>query len=175
MMMRALLAGGIPVCGEHDPERWNERKGRVGYLPNPHGFYQHTCRVTPGWYARHEGKAVKVHWDCTKLLPQGDYRVALMLRYPAEVARSLREFFGDDLDAALARGWGWVVDQYAKTLGEVAVNLALRPGVRLTPMRYADVVADPAGQFARLAAEGWPLDAGLAAAVVDPALYRSRA
>lgn len=172
MMMHALKAGGMAVVGEADPLRMNERYAKPdGYRPNPNGFYQFTG--DPADVRQHAGRAVKLPWHQAETIPPGDYRVAFMLRDPAEIRESWRIMLGDRVDAIDAGDWGRDFRNYHGAVRRVKEAME-RAGASVHCLHYAEVVSNPVGAFGELSSLGWPVDVASAAAAVDPNLYRAR-
>ncbi len=168
MMMRCLEAGGLPAVYDHHQDWLNVQYGNGEYLPNPNGFY--ACErdefYRPDFADAYAGKLVKVPWAMLLRLPQATYRLAFMLRDPAEIFASMRRFIptgfgGDELVTAL----------YPTVTGALQTALLARGDMQVRTVQYAAVVKNPATAFAGL---GWPIDAQAAAAMVQPELYRFR-
>lgn len=167
MMMRAAEAGGIPCV--YDPAGDADRNRNTllaNYVPNPHGFYEDAPIHRVEMWPTFRGKAVKVVRDNLSLVPPGErLAVAYMRRDPAEIKRSYRGIMsGPHPDP-----FRWLDGYHEQAAADVAALAGAGHGVVV--LDYAAVVADPAGELARL---GWPFDAGRAAATVDPKLYRHR-
>jgi hypothetical protein len=176
MMMRCLEAGGLPVVAEHDPENFNALYGDAEYKPNPNGFYQFDlARLADHDFPdAYRGKLIKVLYPAVETLPDGDYKVAFLLRDPAEIRASVRRFLGADYPDFEALPGHRTLQDYDAQMRRCVDALRARAGVSLTVLRYADVVAGPAAAFAALVEAGWPVDPAAAAAMVEPALYRFR-
>jgi hypothetical protein len=169
MMMRCAEAGGIPCVHSTAGDADRNRNTLIpGYVPNPHGFYEGADLDRRDWSA-YAGHAVKVMRDDLALIPPGvRCRVAYMTRDPVEIRRSYYGILSGPHPETVYGFLDGYRDSVQSDLGRLAAA-----GHEVTEMAYAEVVADPAGQLARL---GWPMDVAVAvaAAVVDPALYRHR-
>ena len=167
MMMRCLVEGGMDAAYDDHQEPLNVQFGDGDYLPNGDGFFalQEDFR-DPAFYAKYEGRLVKVPWRELRSLPEGDYRVVFMLRDPREISASMERFMP---------GWGGerVLAEtcYLGAVNTLLAQLRARGDMEVSTLDYAAVVANPAKQLASL---GWPIDAKNAARVVDAALHRFR-
>lgn len=154
MMMRALLAGGLPcVYSTKGDEDRNCNARKTGYTPNPHGFFEN-ADLSPSAWPNYAGKAVKVIRDNLYLLPTLPMQVVYMRRDPVEIKAS-----HDATESGCRLG-----DYFAKVESDVKRTGAI-------VLDYADVVADPLKALLSL---NWPINAVAAAATIDPALYRHR-
>lgn len=162
MMMRALEAGGIPCVYSPAGDANRNRNTLIpGYVPNPHGFYE-DADLTPGVWSNYRGKAVKVIRDDLSFLPAGErLRGVYMRRDPAEIRRSYVGILSGPYGES---AFSFLDDYESKVASDVA-----RLGAIV--LDYADVVADPWRELARL---DWPINLSRAAMTVDPALYRHR-
>lgn len=173
MLMRCLEAGGVPcVYDRRHDAALNQSSSVPGYVPNPHGFYEMPDRShRHADWAQFRGKAIKcLHDELAILRPGHRYRAAYLTRDPAEIRRSFAAL------VAVPRppqSFAFLEDYAAGVAADVE-TLSGRWAADVTVMHYPDVVADPAGQLARLAAAGWPVDVAAAEGSVDPALYRNR-
>lgn len=170
MMMRMIAAGGVPVLTDGV---------RSADEDNPHGYFEYEpvkrTRQDPSWLDAAGGHVVKlVHVLLRELPADRAYAVVLMHRDPDEVVASQAKMLarsgrpGASLDPdALKR-------VFAAQMAEVGRLLDSRPGTRRLDVRYASVLADPAGESRRVAAFlGIDWTPAMADAV-DPALYRNR-
>jgi len=167
MMMRCLIEGGLDAAYDDHQEPLNVQFGDGDYLPNGDGFFalQEDFR-DPAFYAKYEGRLVKVPWRELLTLPAGNYRVVFMLRDPAEISASMERFMP---------GWGGerVLAEtcYLGAVNTLLAQLRARGDMEVSTLDYASVVGNPAGQFALL---GWPINVKAASRMVDPALRRFR-
>ncbi len=172
MTMKMLDAGGFPVLTDGL---------RGADASNPNGYYEYERVKTlataddTAWLADARGKAVKIISFLLTYLPESfDYQVVFMRRELGEIiasqntmlaARGVAEGAADDR----TRG------HYEQHLQQVERFLARRSCFATLSVNYADVLASPREQAARINAfTGGRLDVERMAAVADPALYRIR-
>lgn len=172
MAMRMLEAGGLPLLTDGE---------RTADGSNPHGYFELERVKTldkpgpTGWLAQARGRGVKVISFLLTYLPEDyDYQVIFMHRHPDEVLASQNAM----LDAR-GEARGPVDDRtrtlYAAHLEQVTRFMAKRPCFSVCDVHYRDVVADPAGEAARINAFlGGQLDEARMVAAVDAGLYRNR-
>ena len=171
MMMQMLAAGGMPVLADD---------ARAPDPDNPRGYFEfgpakRTAR-DGRWVGGAVGKAVKVVHLLVPALPAGyEYRVVFMCRDVREVlasqAEMLRRLGRRGADLRPAR----LAEVFAGQLRRAREWVAGRAHFAALDVDYGQVVADPAGQAARVNRflDG-RLDEARMAAAVDPALYRRR-
>lgn len=164
--MRCLIEGGLDAAYDDHQEPLNVQFGDGSYLPNGDGFFALQDDFGPDFYAKYEGRLVKVPWGRLRSLPEGDYRVLFMLRDPKEISASMERFMP---------GWGGerVLAEtcYLGAVNTLLAQLRARGDMEVTPLDYASVVKGAAKQLGLL---GWPIDSVKAASVVDEALHRFR-
>jgi hypothetical protein len=171
MMMQMLAAGGIaPFTDDR----------READADNPRGYLEHEkatqLHLDSSWLAEARGKAVKIVAHLLPYLAEGEeYRVVFMHRALAEVTASQSAM----LERLGRRGGGLAEQEMARVFAGQLVRvqewLKRAPHVKVMAMPYAQVLEDPAGAAARLAAFlGEPFDRAKAAASVVPALWRQR-
>ncbi len=168
MMMRAVEAGGIPAVYSRTRDREVRANSSAvpGYDPNPHGFYELDDFRGLDWSAL-RGKVVKIIRDNLDFLPTRERLVAVyMIRNPAEIAAS----FPGTMSGPCTPANLHFLHGYDATVRADVARLG-RMGATVTMLHYAQVVADPTRELSKL---GWPMDVALAAATVDPKLYRHR-
>ena len=172
MAMRMLEAGGVPILTDGV---------RTADDSNPKGYYEFEPvkgldkAGDHAWLAGARGKAVKVISFLLTYLPESyDYQVIFMHRDLDEIVASQNKM----LDA---RGEGRGAEDarlkalYGEHLGQVERFLARRACFSTLTVEYADVLADPATQAARVNAfVGGRLDVEAMASIADRALYRNR-
>ena len=164
MMMRSAIAGGL--TGLYEPTSWYWPDDPLNpYHPNPNGFFEGSREVfTEMDDTKLEGTVTKVFGKYLPGLPQRgvSYNIVLMVRTDAEVVQSLQKLNpATDGHAVLS-------------LDEIRNSIQGRNDFIVTEINYVDVINDPVTQFNRLVAAGWPIDANIAASMVDPSLYRTR-
>ena len=172
MAMRMLEAGGLPVVTDGL---------RRADTANPKGYYEFEPvkgldnQGDTAWLADARGKAVKIISFLLTHLPESyDYRVVFMRRDLGEVVASQNQMLdarGEERGAADDR----TTALYAQHVAQVERFLRQRSCFSVLMVDYAAVVADPAGQAARINQfAGGGLDVEQMAAVAEPALYRNR-
>ena len=167
MLMQMGEAGGLEVYKSPERDVWAAKFGDREYSPNRRGLYellddprQRFLRdPTP-----HEGKLVKILYKDVVKLAVRAYRVVFMERDFEEIRQSFFAFLGQPI--------GLTEDSYHRAMDYSKGILRQRRDVELKVLWYRDVVDDPVTALTSL---GWPIDIGLAAAVVDPAQCRYRA
>lgn len=170
MMMRGLIAGGMQGVYGAAQDWLNVEYGRPGYQPNPHGFYaldDASEFARPDFAEEYAGRLVKLPPGMALRLPVGDYRVVFMQRAPAQILASMAT-----MQPYIRFGTEPAIWFYAKVRDALILAMQAR-GAVVDVVKYADVIASPIAAFTALKAAGWPINPALAAAVVDPALYRS--
>ena len=172
MAMRMLEAGGLPIVTDGL---------RRADTANPKGYYEFEPvkgldkQGDTAWLADARGKAVKIISFLLTHLPESyDYRVVFMRRDLGEVGASQNQM----LDAR-GKERGAADDRtsvlYAQHVEQVERFLRQRSCFSVLMVDYAAVVADPAGQAARINQfVGGGLDVERMATVAEPALYRNR-
>ncbi len=172
MAMRMLEAGGLPVVSDGL---------RRADTANPNGYYEFEPvkgldkQGDTAWLADARGKAVKIISFLLTHLPESyDYRVVFMRRDLGEVVASQNQM----LDAR-GKERGAADDRtsvlYAQHVEQVERFVRQRSCFSVLMVDYAAVVADPAGQAARINQfVGGGLDVERMATVAEPALYRNR-
>lgn len=173
MVMGMLEAGGLEAVSDGL---------RAADPSNPRGYYEHERVKTldkdadTSWLETARGKAIKIISFLLKHLPDSnDYRVIFMHRDMDEVLRSQRMMLralgeppAPTTDERIALG-------FTAHLSEVHDLLARRRCFNVLAVSYRDVVSRPLEQAERINQFlGGGLDVSKMAAVVDPALYRSR-
>lgn len=170
MMMRGLIAGGMQGVYGVEQDWLNIELGRPGYQPNPHGFYALDDSDEfrrPDFQEEYSGKLVKLTPDMSMSLPAGSYRVIFMERNPDQILASMLEMSPYSLFTLEPAIWF-----YKKIKGALISRLS-GIGATVDVVKFSDVVSSPLSAFSSIAGLGWPIDPILAAAVVDPALYRN--
>ena len=172
MAMKMLEAGGLEVVTD---------RIRNADASNPNGYYEFepvktlNTQADTAWLAAARGKALKIISFLLTYLPEShDYRVVFMRRDLGEIIASQNTMLdarGEMQGAADDR----MRAHYEQHLAQVERFLARRACFSTLMVDYADVLADPRGQAARINAfVGGHLDVDRMAAVAEPTLYRSR-
>jgi hypothetical protein len=171
MMMRMLEAGGMPVLADDS---------RPPDADNPQGYYECEAvkhlQTDAAFLAQAAGKAVKVISALLSALPQ-DYRynILFMQRHLEEVFASQRRMLqrqGKPVPPDDTR----MAQRFARHIHEVTTWLAQQEHMRVLPVNYNAVLAEPYthAQAIQLFL-GRPLQVDNMVAVVEQQLYRNRA
>jgi hypothetical protein len=172
MTMKMLEAGGLHVFTDGL---------RGADASNPNGYYEYEpvkmlmTEDATAWLANARGKAVKIISFLLTYLPESyDYAVLFMRRDLSEIIASQNTML-DARDAPRGGGDEQTRLHYEQHLEQVERFLARRSCFSTLPVNYADVLASPREQAARINAfMGGQLDVERMARVAEPALYRSR-
>lgn len=170
MMMRMLEAGGLPVY--HDGLRQPDDD-------NPKGYYEaervKALAQDASWLGEAAGQAIKIISSLLAYLPPGlNCRIIFMRRDMNEILASQHKMLlrsgqphGAVSDAVMAAKFSIHLRKIDKFLGQ--------DGRQVLPVKYAEVIADPSRQAARLNHFlGGGLDEQKMIQVVDNRLYRQR-
>ena len=165
MMMNASIAGGMNGV-------YSARKNidHGAYDPNPAGHFEVRAEDIDmnNYPACMEGKVFKrMHERLTRedILFQGHQMKGIFMNRDAdEIAASWDRTFHTPFTPT----WQYDANQGLANLQ------ATFPDSDFIMVNYNDVIADPIGEFTKLAAWGWPIDVNAAATVVDASLYRHR-
>ena len=172
-MMQMLTAGGLPALtdGQRTPDADNPR----GYLELERVKH---LKSDSSWLASAGGHAVKVIHMLLKDLPtEHQYDVLFMERDISEVLKSQAAMLARSGRAGAPLPPERLAAVYQAQLASIRQWLSEHQRFRVHPVRYADLVAQPAEtvnavrSFLRV---GSTLDAAAMAAAVDPSLYRNR-
>lgn len=184
MMARCLEGGGMNVLKyDGNDHQFNIPFGDSTYIPNPNGFFSIEGYLdfgTPSFYEDNKGRVLKVPrmWlsatgkennDATRL-PDGRYKLIMMVRDQEEILASYRSFIP-------LRHWGMVevsvhlMDLIKNATYDVLNN---RGDFEILEINYKDVIEKPLEIFHRIKDFGFPIDPELAANLVDSSLYRHR-
>jgi hypothetical protein len=169
LMMQVIHAGGVPALVDHV---------RAADADNPRGYFEcervKKLKTDAGWLPEARGKVVKMVSQLLYDLPPAErYRVVFMERDMDEILASQEKMLtrlgrATPPRAEMARAFEMHLNRLHKWLAE-------QPNVALLRVRYADVVARPAEQVARVDAFlGGRLDVAAAGGAVDPSLYRNK-
>ena len=172
MAMQMIHAGGVEALTDQE---------RQADADNPRGYFEYervkALRNDKTWLDEAQGKVVKIiHMLLLELPTDRPYKVVFMERELGEVLASqskMLERLGRS-GAALAPARLRAV--YEAQLKQVHAHLAAHACFEVLRVPYADAVAQPAAQAARIQAflgGGLTLDAMVAA--VDPSLQRNGA
>src|SRR5262245_4383582 len=168
-MMQLLSAGGIPAITDHirapDPD-------------NPRGYYEFErvkkVKDDAAWLPEARGKVVKmVSQLLYDLPPTEQYRVLFMERDLDEVLDSQEKMLRRLGQPAAPRDD--MTKAFTLHLARLHEWLARRPHFAVHRVGYADVVARPEAETARVNEFlGGRLNEAAAVRAIDPSLYRNR-
>ena len=172
MAMKMLAAAGIPVVAD---------QVRTADEDNPKGYFEDervkdlAASEDRAWLRQARGKAVKVISYLLKDLPrENNYRVIFLRRDLREVLASQEKML-DRRGEANETDDAKMVEIYESHLWRVDYLFRKSRHLERLEVQYADVVAEPRREAARIAAFlGGGLDVDEMAAAVDPKLYRNR-
>ncbi len=170
MMMKMLEAGGLPIYQDGR---------RVADADNPKGYYEaekvKDLAQDASWLGEAKGSAIKIISSLLTCLPPGlNYKIIFMRRELPEVLASQQKMLersghsqGQVSDEVMAAKFSIHLRKIGKFLE--------KNGMEVLDVKYAEVIADAAGQAARINAFlGGSLDESKMVQVVDNSLYRQR-
>jgi tetratricopeptide (TPR) repeat protein len=169
MLMRALEAGGIAILS--DTERPPDENNRLGYFE--FAPVKNSARDAT-WTARAGGKAVKVVAPLLLYLPPRMPARVIVLHRPLEQVLASQEAMKARLGST-SQGTdpSTLSRQFAAQMERLPTRIAQRPEWITLHVSFEAMLADPAGQCARIAAFLGPrFDGAAAAKAVDPAQRR---
>ena len=137
------------------------------YNPNPAGYFSHGAMFLPiaDWISDTPDNAVMK--AAPEAFLQGTGSEPLMVILTSRPA--------DQIEASFAAAFGMdVPDHRYAARAQAQAILQQATNVVLTIVNFAELIDSPDQVFADLAANGWPIDAEVAAATIDPTLYRNR-
>jgi hypothetical protein len=142
------------------------REISTDYDPNPAGYFSHATMFSPiaDWIAdTPDGSVMKAAPEAF-LQGTGSEPLAVILtdRLANQIEASFAAAFGMD-----------VPDHRYSARVQAQAILQQATNVVLTIVNFADLIERPDQVFADLAASGWPIDPTMAAATIDPTLYRN--
>jgi predicted AlkP superfamily phosphohydrolase/phosphomutase/tetratricopeptide (TPR) repeat protein len=173
MMMQALVAGGaVPFTDDQRPAD----------ASNPNGYFEHAAVKGMAKDARFlalaRGKTIKVVAPLLPFLPpRFRYRIVFMERDMHEVLGSQDTMLGRKSSRGPKNAFRvGLHDAYTKQLAAMDRWEKANPNAEVVRVSYANVIADPADEMARVqVALGGKLDVAAMARAVEPALYRTKA
>ncbi len=169
LMMQLIFAGGVPALTDHI---------RAADTDNPRGYYEFErvkkVKDDTGWLPDARGKVVKMVSQLLLDLPAAErYRVVFMERDMDEVLDSQEKMLQRLGRPAAPRAE--ITRAFTFHLNRVHRWLAEQPNFAVLRVGYADVVARPAEEVARVNEFlGGVLNVEAACAAVDPTLYRNK-
>lgn len=169
LMMQLLEAGGIAVLIDNV---------RTADADNPRGYYEFEgvkkIKRDASWLPGARGKAVKMVSQLLYDLPPSEsYRVVFMERDLDEVLASQEKMLHRLGGRAAPRDE--IARAFTLHLNRLHRWLAEQANVAVLPVRYAEVVARPEAEAARVGTFlGGRLDVAAACRAIDPSLYRNR-
>jgi hypothetical protein len=136
------------------------------YNPNPAGYFSHSTMFSPiaNWIADTPDNSVMKAAPEAFLQGTGSEPLTVILtdRPANQIEASFAAAFGMD-----------VPDHRYSARAQAQAILEQATNVVLTIVNFADLIETPDQVFADLAASGWPIDPTMAAATIDPTLYRN--
>lgn len=171
MMMRMIVSAGVPALTDGQREADED---------NPLGYFEleavKTTKSNPEWLESAKGKVVKlVHILLPDLPPVHTYRIVMMHRNLDEVIASQQKMLvrsgktGAELAPAVLKSI------YTAQLESVRRWITAHPNCQCLDVHYDRVIADPAGESARVAAFlDIPQAVAAMAGAVERSLYRNR-
>lgn len=170
MMMKALSAGGLEPVFSVERESINSLSNDGDYHLNKGGLFELKKDEyrQPDFPDNCNGKLVKfLCGGMLTLRPSDNIKhIVFMRRNIKEIARSCAAAFGNRSPH--------IIPELDSRLDRIESILEKRIDVRLTRMRYNDIITNPQSQFNRLCEDGWPVDPAKCALIVDPEQYRHR-
>ena len=142
------------------------REINPAYNPNPAGYFSHTTMFAPiaDWISDTPDNSVMK--AAPEAFLQGTGSEPLMV--------ILTDRPADQIEASFMAAFGFdVPDHRYSARAQAAAILEQATNVVLTVVDFAELIDSPDQVFADLAASGWPIDADIAAATIDPTLYRN--
>jgi hypothetical protein len=171
MMMRMLAAGGMDILTDEI---------RKADEDNPAGYYElervKQLKEDRSWLPDARGRAVKIISALlVNLPPDYTYRVIFMRRNMNEILDSQQEMLRRRGKAADPSADGKMAALYEKHLGQTDEWMRRQPNLTFIYVNYNRMLANPAGEVARVTAFlGDTLDPAAMIRVVDRSLYRRK-
>lgn len=136
------------------------------YDPNPFGYFSHGTMFAPvaDWVsATPDGSVMKAAPEAFAS-GAGSEPLTVVLTSRAQT----------EIEASFAQAFGFTVPEHRYASRAFAEQVLVdAPNVTVNVVQFADLIADPQTVFETLAANGWPIDATVATATIDPTLYRN--
>lgn len=170
MMMKMLEAGGLPIYQDGL---------RQADADNPKGYYEaervKDLAQDASWLPEAAGCAIKIISSLLTYLPPGPtYKIIFMRREMPEILASQHQMLERAGQAQGAASDEVLAAKFSIHLRKINTLLKER-SLAVLEVKYADVIADAAGQASRINAFlGGALDEGKMVQVVDNSLYRQR-
>ena len=137
------------------------------YNPNPAGYFSHNAMFAPieDWLSATPDNSVMKAAPEAFLQGTGSEPLTVILtsRPAGQIETSFMAAFGFGVEDRR-----YTARAQAQAILEQATNAVV------TVVDFAELIDSPDQVFADLAANGWPIDADIAAATIDPTLYRNR-
>jgi hypothetical protein len=136
------------------------------YNPNPAGYFSHRTMFAPiaDWISDTPDGSVM------KAAPEA----FLYGTGPEPLTVILTDRPANQIEASFAAAFGMdVPDHRYSARAQAQAILQQATNVVLTIVNFADLIERPDQVFVDLAASGWPIDPTMAAATIDPTLYRN--
>jgi hypothetical protein len=136
------------------------------YNPNPAGYFSHSTMFSPiaDWITdTPDGSVMKAAPEAFLQGTGSEPLTVILTDRPA-----------NQIEASFAAAFGMdVPDHRYSARAQAQAILQQATNVMLTIVNFADLIETPDQVFAGLAASGWPIDPTMAAATIDPTLYRN--
>jgi predicted AlkP superfamily phosphohydrolase/phosphomutase/tetratricopeptide (TPR) repeat protein len=171
MMMQFLAAAGREALTDNQ---------RAADADNPLGYLEFEPTLNLGkdvsWLPQARGKAIKVVAQLLPFLPPHEhYHIIFMERNLAEVIASQNVMLARQGRRGAELDDRQLLKIYTAQLQRVRLHLARRPEMRILPVNYAELLADPEGGADRIARFlGGPFDRAAATRTVHPGLRRQK-
>jgi len=136
------------------------------YNPNPAGYFSHATMFSPiaDWITDTTDNSVMKAAPEAFLQGTGSEPLTVIL-----TSRPVGE-----IEASFMAAFGFDVPNHRYTArAQAQVILEQASNVVLTIVNFSELIDTPEQVFASLAATGWPINAPVAAATIDPSLYRN--
>ncbi len=166
MMMGCLIAGGMDALYDPEKDKIIEEKAYDDYKLNPTSIYEISSGDfnKPDFRGKAEGRLVKCIAPGIIAHIQPEDRVIFMWRSYEEIAESH--------DYARLGSLKYTKDEFKEIMDDTWAKLENR--CLAVACYYPSVIENPTAHFTALHQAGWPISPFVAAAEVNPMLYRFR-
>jgi hypothetical protein len=137
------------------------------YDPNPFGYFSHGAMFAPvaDWISDTPDESVMKAAPEAFLQGAGSEPVMVILTSRDQA----------QIEASFAQAFGFTVPEHRYAARASAEQILIdSPNVTLNVVNFADLISTPETVFHSLAQAGWPIDSAVAAATIDPDLFRNR-
>jgi len=137
------------------------------YNPNPAGYFSHGSMFAPiaNWLSSTPDNSVMKAAPEAFLQGAGSEPLMVILTNRDQA----------QIEASFEQAFGFTVPEHrygARASAEQILNDA--PNVTLNVVNFADLINAPGMVFTSIAEAGWPIDVAVAAATIDPDLFRNQ-